>query len=87
MTKTLAGEQPRSLPEIRVAMRRGLPLIIPGSLRLEIEARNKGIIKLVLTLLAIFRVIPCFPKLKLATITDPFKGVNSDLPELTLVFE
>jgi hypothetical protein len=39
-TKTLAGEHPRSSYEPRVATRRGLPLIIPGSLRLKIEGKD-----------------------------------------------
>lgn len=85
--KTLAGEQPKSLLEPRVAMRRGLPLIIPGDLRLLIEAKDVRVVKAALTLLSVFRVIPATPKLKLETITDPHKGLVTDLPEMGLVMQ
>jgi hypothetical protein len=81
-TKTLAGEHPVSLHEPRVATRRGLPLIIPGQLRLRIEARQPSIIKLTLTLLSSYRMMPASPKLKLETITDPFKGRYETSPEI-----
>lgn len=81
-TKTLAGEHPVSLNEPRVATRRGLPLIIPGQLRLRIEARQPNIIKLTLTLLSSYRMMPASPKLKLETITDLFKGRYETSPEI-----
>lgn len=84
-TKTLAGERPEPDLKVRVAMRRGLPLIIPGDLRLLIEVKDLVVIKVVLTIISVFRVIPAFPKLKLGTITDPFKGIQSTLPEIILV--
>nr|QIR30248.1 RNA-dependent RNA polymerase [Plasmopara viticola lesion associated mitovirus 25] len=87
ITKTLAGELPVSQPEIRVAMRRGLPLIIPGALRLLIERGDRVVIKIVLTFISIFRVIPSYPKLKLETITAPFKGSYKTLQELPLVYQ
>lgn len=68
-------------------MRRGLPLIIPGSLRLLIEARDTAVIRMVLTVLAVFRVMPSYPKLKLETITNPFNGLSDKVPELSLVFQ
>lgn len=83
--KTLAGESTEP-GEVRVAMRRGLPLIIPGSLRLLIEAKDTRIIKYVLTMLSVFRVIPSYPKLKLETITSPHKGLVKTLPEMGLAF-
>jgi hypothetical protein len=86
-TKTLAGEQVEPDLMVRVAMRRGLPLIIPGDLRLLMEAKDPVIIKLVLTIVSIFRVIPAYPKLKLETITAPFKGLMTSTPELSLVFK
>jgi hypothetical protein len=84
--KTLAGEEPEQSKDIRVAMRRGLPLIIPGSLRLLIEAKDTAIIKYTLTMLSVFRAIPSFPKLKLETITGPPTGIINTLPELGLAF-
>jgi len=83
--KTVAGELPKSDLQIRVAMRRGLPLIIPGSIRLFIEKNDQNIIKLTLTILSIFRAIPAYPKLKLETITSPFTGLCETLPEVSKV--
>lgn len=85
--KQIANELTQSSEEPRVATRRGLPLIIPGDLRLLIEAKDPKIIKLVLTVLSVFRVIPAFPKLKLETITGPFKGVFKSTPEIISVCE
>lgn len=85
MSKTLGGEVTLSSQEPRVATRRGLPLIIPGALRLLIEAGDPVIIRVVFTVLSVYRVIPAYPKLKLGTITSPFSGVYKDLPELDLV--
>jgi hypothetical protein len=85
MSKTLGGESVRSSDEPRVASRRGLPLIIPGYLRLLIEAKEFKVIRVVFTILTVYRVIPAFPKLKLGTITSPFSGLVKTLPELTSV--
>jgi hypothetical protein len=85
MSKTLGGESVRSSNEPRVASRRGLPLIIPGYLRLQIEAKEISVIRLVFTILTVYRVIPAYPKLKLGTITSPFSGLVKTLPELTQV--
>lgn len=85
MSKSLGGEVTQSSSEPRVASRRGLPLIIPGALRLLIEAGEPKIIRVVFTILSVYRVIPAYPKLKLGTITSPHSGVIKDLPELDLV--
>jgi hypothetical protein len=85
MSKSLGGEVTQSSSEPRVASRRGLPLIIPGALRLLIEAGEPKIIRVVFTILSVYRVIPAYPKLKLGTITSPHFGVIKDLPELDLV--
>lgn len=85
-TKTLSGEYGlTSNSEPRVASRRGLPLIIPGHLRLLLEKRDRKIIKVVLTLLSIYRILSAKPKLKLSTITDPFNGVYDRISEITLM--
>lgn len=86
-TKTLAGERPETLSEPRVAMRRGLPLIIPGPIRLRMESGDQAVTRLALTMLAVFRVMHSWPKLKLETITGPFTGAERDLPELEQVFK
>lgn len=85
--KTLAGERVEQDSSCRVAMRRGLPLIIPGDLRLLMEAKDLVIIKIVLTNLSVFRVMPAFPKLKLGTITEPSKGLVTSLPEIVLAYK
>nr|QHJ68502.1 RNA-dependent RNA polymerase [Botrytis cinerea mitovirus 6] len=83
--KTLGGESTRSLSEPRVAIRRGLPLIIPGDLRLLMESKDARVIKLVLTGLSVFRVMPAAPKLKLGSITDPHSGLVKTFPEVPQV--
>jgi hypothetical protein len=80
--KAIANEPAQSSDEPRVATRRGLPLIIPGELRISIEKGDLRVTKLVLTVLSVFRVMPAFPKLKLETITGPFKGVFKTTPEI-----
>jgi len=74
LTKVLAGKPETAVAPMRVATRRGLPLIIPGLLRLSIESNNTIDIKVVSSLLSVFRVIKASPKLKTSTITDPFAG-------------
>jgi hypothetical protein len=85
--KRIAGEHTQSSDEPRVAICRGLPLIIPGDLRLRMEAKDLRIIKVVLTVLSVFRVMPAAPKLKLETITSPFKGVFKTTPEIISVVQ
>lgn len=62
---------------VRVATRRGLPLIIPGLLRLQMEGGDWVCVRVVLTYLSVFRIIKFPGVLKLSTITDPFKGISS----------
>jgi hypothetical protein len=68
----------------RVATRRGLPLIIPGDLRVRMETNNIGTIRAVLSLLTVYRVINCASTLKLETITAPFKGITDRFTSLEL---
>lgn len=84
--KTLGGELSSSLSEPRVATRRGLPLIIPGVLRLEIEKKSRIVVKVTLTILSVFRVMSAAPKIKLETITSPSSGLVTTLPELNFIF-
>lgn len=84
MSKTVAGDLAKPSEDgLRVGMRRGLPLIIPGDLRLLIEAKDTVVIKLTLTILSVFRVMPSYPKLKLETITSPFNGISESVPEIS----
>lgn len=85
--KTLAGELPTVTSDCRIAIRRGLPLIIPGDLRLLMEAKDPVVIKVVLTMLSIFRIIPSTPKLKIESITAPFSGLSKTLPETSLIMD
>jgi len=78
--KSVAGEATGPSGPARVASRRGLPLIIPGPLRLLIEKRDPRVIKVVLSLLSLYRVMFAFPKRKLETITQPFSGLVDTLP-------
>jgi hypothetical protein len=87
ITKHLSGEQVSRIDNPRVAVRRGLPLIIPFYLRNQIEDGNTRILKGVLSVLSLFRTMPSYPKLKLETITGPFDGLIKTLPEVNLVTE
>jgi hypothetical protein len=91
--KALAGDPQCCEPPLRVATRRGLPLIIPGGLRTLMEISNKHeasrVIRLVLSIITVYRVMRARPLLKLSTITDPFKGISSEIlmAELKFVHE
>jgi len=54
--------------------RSGIPRILPTYFRKEIRNGNVVIIKYILTILNLYRVLPYKGKVKLSTITDPFKG-------------
>lgn len=66
--------------EIRVAVYKGLPLLITRPLRLRMEAGDWLLIKVVLSLLSVYRVIRAPLIMKLETITGPFTGVCKSLP-------
>jgi len=63
----------------RVASRRGLPLIIPGQVRLLMENNCSRTVRVVLTLISIFRIFKYPSEPKLGTITSPFKGICESL--------
>jgi len=85
VTKVLAGKPETAVAPMRVATRRGLPLIVPGVLRLSIESGNILDIKAVSSLLSVFRVIKASPKLKTSTITDSFSGNSPVIGEWEVV--
>lgn len=70
--------------EIPVGITGGLPSIIPGDLRLRIRKGDQGAIRLTFTVLSVYRVLKVPGKLKLNSITDPFKGDQESLarPEI-----
>ena len=78
--KAIGGEPTTSSEEPRVATSRGLPKIIPGDLRLLIEAKDLVITRAVLSVLQCYRIMKAAPKRKLETITAPFKGLTETLP-------
>jgi hypothetical protein len=65
---------------IPVKLTGALPCLIPTPLRRLMEGGDMKTVKVVLTVLSLYRVWPCPPKLKLETITEPFKGVSETLP-------
>jgi len=79
--KQVSGNPEECSTTPRVATRRGLPLIIPGKLRLRIEAKDAQMITLVLSILTVYRIIQVPGVLKLNTITDGFTGSSKTLPE------
>jgi hypothetical protein len=78
--KAVAGDFDTCNASVRVASRRGLPLVIPGAIRLLIESGDVGVTRITLTILSLYRVIKCDPVEKVNTITDPFKGLYKTLP-------
>jgi len=65
---------------IPVDLAGGLPRIIPGVLRARFRAGDPRAIRVVFTVLSVFRIIRVPGVLKLNTITDPFKGKDMNLP-------
>lgn len=63
---------------------RGLPKIIPGSIRAAMPG-NLRLIKGVLTVLGFYRAMWATPVLKMETITAPFSGLSQLLPLAELV--
>lgn len=72
--------------EMPISISRGLPRIIPGTLRLQMHAGNTGVIRGVLSVFSIFRVIRIPVTLKLQTIVGPFTGLSTTLPLYELRF-
>lgn len=52
----------------------GLPRILPSYFRFLIKTNHARGIKFILTITNLYRVLPYQGKLKISTITDPFKG-------------
>jgi len=73
--KFIAGQPCVSSEGIAVSITNGLPKFIPGPLRMKIRIGDPVSTRAVLTLLSLYKILMCKPKLKLNTITDPFTGV------------
>lgn len=76
----LAGNPKYVTDVLPITIVDGLPGLIPGPLRLRMKAKDSVVIRGVLTVLQVYRVLTIPGKLKLETITDPFKGKSSSLP-------
>jgi hypothetical protein len=74
----IAGKPTRS-ETIRIGLKHGLPIILPGPLRHFIMAGETSHIRVILGLFSLFRVIKFKGILKLNTITDPFSGIEETL--------
>jgi hypothetical protein len=77
--KSVAGDPVRSLHLIEPGfpwkrLKGGLPSFIPHHEREQIRLGNPNIVRLWLTMLCIFRILEAPRKIKLETITDPFRG-------------
>jgi hypothetical protein len=80
--KYIAGESYNSISGVSVALDdKGLPSFIPLDIRAAIKAGNVDVIKIVISLLTVYRVINYPGMVKLNTITDPLKeGSIDELP-------
>jgi len=80
----VAGTPEYSSMDIPVSITAGLPSIIPGDLRLRMKSKDLGTIRIVLSVLSVFRTMKAPGILKLSTITDPFSGISPTFGELEL---
>lgn len=71
--------------ELPLSIVRGLPSIIPGSLRLQMHDGNPDVIRGVLTCLSVFRVIKFPGNVSFDTIVGSFTGLSSTLPVYELL--
>jgi len=79
---------PVLVTELPITIKGGLPGIIPGSIRSLVRDGDLSSTRAVLSVFAVYRIIKIPGKLKLSTITDPFKGQSMTLPkfEVRLAF-
>lgn len=82
--KFVAGQPVVASEGVAVSLINGLPRLIPGPLRRLIRSDDPVTIRAVLTLLSLYKILKCRPKLKLNTITDPFSGFSKLLNPLVL---
>lgn len=68
-----------------VGLKGGIPQIIPGTLRSSIRSGDLVNVRGVLSMLSVYRVLLIPGKLKVESITDPFKGQSATLPKYELM--
>lgn len=73
--KFISGEKVGSSIDVGMGLAYGLPRILPKELRSYIRSNSVREIRAILTIISIFRVLRCTPKVKINTITDPFSGL------------
>lgn len=79
----IAGTPSTNQTQLRLGVAHGLPTILPKSLRLVLTGSDSRIAwKVVLALLSLYRVIKYPGVLKLSSITDDFKGLDTRLPQV-----
>lgn len=76
----MSGNPVFTTREMPISLVGGLPTVIPGILRTAIRLKDPLITRGVLSLFAVYRIIKVPCKLKLESITDPFKGISEILP-------
>jgi hypothetical protein len=81
IVQAFVSGNPVLITEFPISLKGGLPSIIPGPLRLLMRQRDLNTFRGVLSVLAVYRVIQIPGKLKLETITEPFKGQDRILPQ------
>lgn len=78
--KYVSGNKEHISLGVTVGIVRGLPKIIPRDLRLLIRSLDSVAIRATLSLVSIYRIMKCTPKLKIQTITSSFDGLYKELP-------
>jgi hypothetical protein len=77
--KFIAGQPVSQSEGNLVSLTKGLPKLIPGTLRGLIRARDPVTVRAVLTVLSLYKVLKCRPNLKINSITDAFTGISRTL--------
>lgn len=77
--KFISGQPQVASEGVAVSLTNGLPRLIPGPLRKKIREGDPVTTRAVLTVLSLYKLLKCRPKLKLNSITDPFNGVSRTL--------
>jgi len=73
--KFISGNREDCSIGIKLGITNGLPSILPHELRSYIRSHSEREIRAILSIISIFRVLKCAPKVKLNTITDKFSGL------------
>jgi len=82
--KFIAGQPCLTSEGVLVSLIKGLPKFIPGPLRIKIREMDQVTIRAVLSVLSLYKILDCKPKLKLNTISDPFTGFSRTINPLKL---